>query len=136
MNINAAFPSKYLKESDLNGAQPIVTIDRVVMENIGQGSNQENKPIVYFQGKSKGLVLNKTNGTMISRIAGTPDTDRWKGIKVRLVSAEVEFQGQPVSAIRVREVLKGGPAAAPPPPPPPQSTSEFDEELKEEDIPF
>jgi len=119
-NINTAFPSKYLKEADLNGQQPHVVIARVVWEDVGQGAKTERKPVVYFEGKTKGLVVNKTNAQMIARISGTPETDDWAGTRIRLVSAEVEYQGQPVAAIRVREPLKAasnGKPAAPPPPP-------------------
>ena len=94
MDINAAFPSKYLRAADLAGAAVTVTIDRIELEIVGQGSQKEQKPVVYFAGKQKGLVLNKTNATMIAKIAGSSDTDDWHGIEIRLVSAEVEFQGE------------------------------------------
>ena len=61
MDINSAFPSNYLKAADLRGGRVTVAIDSVVIENIGD----EDKPIVYFQGKEKGLVLNKTNANMV-----------------------------------------------------------------------
>jgi hypothetical protein len=93
------FPSKYLRAADLNGAEPIVTIDRVEMETLGD----DRKPVVYFKGKDKGLVLNKTNFNAIEEISGRDDTDEWKGVKVKLFTAKVEFQGKRVPAIRVDE---------------------------------
>lgn len=130
MNINQAFPSKYLKAADLNGQAVVVTISRVVMEEVGQGTSKEQKPVVYFEGKTKGMVLNKTNSIMITRLADTPDTDYWPGTKIRLVSVEVDFQGQSTPAIRVREMPKSH--AAPPPPPPPAR----EEAPDESEIPF
>lgn len=105
MNINTAFPSKYLKADDCD-EDVIVTITKVTMEDIGQGGKKESKPIVFFKEVTKGLVLNKTNAKMIAKMAGDDDTDHWTGVKVRLIATEVEFQGDLVMAIRVRSVSK------------------------------
>ena len=109
MNIDSAFPSKYLKASDIGENQPVVTIDRIAVEPVGR--DQEMKPIVYFVGKTKGIVLNKTNAKLISNIAKSEDTDDWTGIKVRLIATEVEFQGDLVMSLRVREIKKATKAA-------------------------
>ena len=103
MNINDAFPSNYLKASDIGAAQPVVTIDRVEMEPVGR--QKEMKPIVYFVGKSKGIVLNKTNSKKIAEIASSHDTDDWHGVEVRLYTTEVDFQGETVEAIRIKSPL-------------------------------
>lgn len=110
MNINDAFPSNYLKASDLGEAQPVVAIDRVEVEPIGRG--KEMKPVVYFAGKQKGMVLNKTNSKKIAEIAGSHDTDDWHGVQVKLYATEVDFQGETVEAIRVK-APKAAPAARP-----------------------
>lgn len=104
MNINDAFPSNYLKASDLGEAQPIVTIDRVEFEAVGRA--KEMKPVVYFTGKSKGMVLNKTNSKKIAELAGSNDTDDWHGVAVKLYATEVDFQGETVEAIRVKATAK------------------------------
>ena len=57
MDINAAFPGEFLKAADLQGRQAAVVIDRVEMQKVGD----DHKPVAYFQGKDRGLVLNKTN---------------------------------------------------------------------------
>ena len=101
MNINDAFPSHYLKASDLGDAQPVVTIDRVEIEAVGR--DKEMKPVVYFQGKEKGIVLNKTNSKKIAQIASSPDTDDWRGVKVILYATETEFGGETVECIRVKQ---------------------------------
>ena len=97
MNISSAFPSQFLKAADLQGKRVTVTIDKVVMEDIGG----EPKPIVKFQGKDRGVVLNRTNSNMISEIAGTEETDDWKGVKVVLYPTKTDFQGKRVDCIRV-----------------------------------
>src|SRR3990167_176981 len=116
------FPSKYLRAADLNGKEPIVTIDHIAVETLGDDS----KPVVYFVGKSKGLVLNKTNWNAIEEIAGQDDSDQWKGVRVKLFMAKVEFQGKRVPAIRVDAPMSTRPA----PPPEPVDA------LNDSDIPF
>lgn len=106
MNINSAFPSKYLK-ADVDVSEDVIaTIKTVKIENVGQGAKTEQKPVVFFQELEKGLVLNKTNATMIAKIAKSDDTDDWKGTKIRLIATEVEYQGQIVMGIRVRELKR------------------------------
>lgn len=97
MNINEAFPSNFLKASDLQGGQPTVVISDVRMEDIGD----DRKPVVYFDGKDKGVVLNKTNATNISTAYGH-NTEAWTGKKVVLFTTWVDFNGKSVEAIRIR----------------------------------
>lgn len=114
MNINAAFPSNYLKASDLGESQPVVTIDRVAVEPVGR--DKEMKPVVYFAGKTKGIVLNKTNSKKIAEIAGSHETDDWVGVQIKLYATEVEFSGEQVEAIRIKspkQTAKPKPAPKP-----------------------
>ena len=106
MNITSAFPSTYLKAADLQGRRATVTIDKVVMEDIGG----EHKPVVKFQGKDRGIVLNKTNAAMIAEIAGSEETDDWKGVKVTLYPTKTDFQGKRVDCIRVDYVQGAAPS--------------------------
>lgn len=106
MNINSAFPSKYLKAADAEDGDLLLTIARVKMENVGAKGKDDMKPVVYFGEVEKGLVLNKTNAKMISKIAKSEDTDDWAGTKVRLIATEVEFQGDLVMSLRVRDAKK------------------------------
>lgn len=108
MNINAAFPTKYVAAHDLNGQHVPCTIDRVAMENLGDDDNggAEWKPIVYFAGFSKGLALNKTNAMAISNAYG-PETDNWRGKGIILYPTETEFRGKATPCIRVR-IPQGG----------------------------
>ncbi len=99
MNINKAFPSTYLKASDLDGRTPVVTIKDVKLETIGD----ESKLVAYFAGKDKGLVLNRTNANTIADLTGSEDTDEWMGRSIKLITAKVEFQGRRVPAIRIQE---------------------------------
>lgn len=106
MNVNDAFPSKHLKASDLKGSVVPVTISHVEIEEIGQ--KKDRKPVLYFSGKDKGLVLNKTNSKRIADLLGSPETDDWAGQRIALYPSETEFQGDTVECIRVKAALSGG----------------------------
>jgi hypothetical protein len=101
MRVSDAFPSKHIKAADLRGATVRVTIERYAIEEIGQ--EKSRKIVLYFRGKEKGLVLNKTNATNIELMHG-PDIDDWAGCDVELFTAMVDFQGRSVEAVRVKPV--------------------------------
>lgn len=111
MNINAAFPSTYLKAADLQGRSASVVMDRVSLEEIGG----EHKPVLYFAGKERGLVLNKTNSSIIAEMHGS-ETDDWAGKSIVLYPARVEFQGRIVDAIRIKLDVQSRPAPITPRP--------------------
>jgi hypothetical protein len=99
VKMSTAFPSKYLRAEDLDGRDITVRIDRVQMEEVGE--EKKEKPIIYFEGKSKGLVLNVTNARTISAIYGD-NSDDWRGREILLFEAQVSYQGKTTAAIRVR----------------------------------
>jgi hypothetical protein len=128
MNINDAFPSKYLKASDLpdEGSQAF-TIEKIEIEEIGR--NKEKKPVIYFEEGHKGLVCNKTNARTIAKLLGSEDSDDWTGKIISLFRAEVEFGGEMVESIRVRpKVVK--PRSVP------LSQPKAEQELDENGVPF
>lgn len=97
MKITTAFPSDYLRAADLGGRNVTVTMERVEMKDFGG----DFKPVLYFEGKQRGLVLNKTNSGTISDAYGD-ETEEWAGQQIVLFEATVEFQGRRVPAIRVK----------------------------------
>jgi hypothetical protein len=99
-NVDDLFPSKWLKASDLKGREPALTIKTVKYEPVGKAGDM--KAVVYFERVPKGLILNKTNCNRIVQIAGSGITEDWCGVSVVLFSAQVEFQGDTVDAIRVK----------------------------------
>lgn len=103
MKIGSAFPSTYLKASDIPDDRAVnVRIERVEMEDVGGGrGKKEMKPVLYFVGKEKGMVLNKTNSNTISHAYGE-ETEEWGGKPVMIVSTETEFQGDMVACLRIR----------------------------------
>lgn len=100
MKISAAFPSKYLKASDLpDGRDVRVVIEDVRMELMEQTGDE--KPVCYFQGKDRGLVLNVTNASTISTAYGD-DTEEWYGKPIILFATTTSFGGRTVPCLRVR----------------------------------
>ena len=129
MRISSAFPSKYLKASDLDGKQVKVVMSHVEMEDIGG----DHRPVLYFVGKEKGVVLNKTNSNAIAAAFGD-DTDNWQNGELVLFEAMVDFQGKTTPAIRCRvpprkpmQVVNSGPREVVREVPPP---------IDDSDIPF
>jgi len=97
MRISEEFPSQYLKAADLGGREVRVTMARAERETIGQ----DKKIVLYFKGKEKGLVLNKTNANTIGYGYGD-DTDDWYDQPLILFSVKTDYQGKVVDAIRCR----------------------------------
>ncbi len=131
-NVHDAFPSKYLRASDLAGVSPVVTIERIESELVGR--TREAKLVCYFAGKNKGLVLNKTNATKIAEIVGSPETEDWPDGRVQLYATEVEFQGETVETIRVKAPTVAKKVAPKPVRVPPPSAEQGP--VEEDEIPF
>jgi hypothetical protein len=110
-----AFPSRYLKASDL--VHPTIgTIHSVQYESVGTGSKQESKLVARFKESSlKPLVLNTINASTIAEICDSDDTDDWPGHQIQLFAAKTEFQGKRVPCIRVEvpDVVKKRKPASP-----------------------
>ncbi|MEH2501202.1 arabinogalactan endo-1,4-beta-galactosidase [Bradyrhizobium sp. AZCC 1578] len=97
MKMSEEFPSKYLKAADLQGREVRVIMANVEREKIGDDA----KPVLYFKGKDKGVVLNKTNAGTIADAYGD-DTEDWYDQPLILFSVMVDFQGKVAPAIRCR----------------------------------
>ena len=147
-NIGDAFPSNYVKASDLKGNEAVVVIDRIAFEAVGR--TKEMKAVAYFKGKDKGLVLNKTNAMKIANLAGSQMTEDWPGTRIKIYPTETEFSGETVECIRIKAAGNGNGATrqaapvrrqAPPPPPEPEPEPDYagpsdGEPLTDDDIPF
>jgi hypothetical protein len=110
MNVDAIFPSRFVKGEDIAGKKPTVTISHLTMEEMGK--DKEVNPVLWFSGGvKKGLVLNKTNTTTIASLYGK-ETDDWKGKKITLYTQEERHFGEMHQVIKV---AKSVPVEAAPP---------------------
>lgn len=125
MKFNAMFPSKYLKADDIQGQEPVVTIESLDMERMkDKTGKEEDKWMLSFEGKEKGLILNKTNGKTLVGLFGD-DTKEWMGKRIKLLTQEVEAFGERSMAIRI-SIQK----------PPQAGEAKPDSKLEKDDIPF
>ncbi len=101
MNVNDMFPSKYLKADDIQADTPVV-ISHLVYEMVAE----ESKPVLYFQGCVKGMILNKTNTTSIAQAHNMPETDRWSGLQMLLVREFTDWPAPNTPCLRLRPSLQ------------------------------
>jgi hypothetical protein len=138
MKISDLFPSKYVKAADLNGKPFTLAIKKLVIEEMGHGTEKEKKPVLYFSNAAKGLVLNRTNAMIIANLYGD-ESDGWVGKRVTIYPTQVRAFGQMQDCIRVREEIPAQPK-------PQQQTQQVEESAiddmedvvdhADEDIPF
>ena len=94
---------KYMKHQELPEGDTQVTIKSYAQEVLESNGQKQKKWVLYFHEMDKGLALNATNGKTLCKILGSDDMDDWTGQKILLyVKDDVEFGGEMVSAIRVR----------------------------------
>jgi hypothetical protein len=102
MKTEDVFPSRFVKAEALDH-DVAVTIEQVVLEDVydAQSKEEVKKPVCYFQGKTKGLLLNKTNWASLVDAYGD-ESDAWKGNKAVLTTVDVSAFGDVVKAIRIK----------------------------------
>lgn len=86
------------------GERKTVTIAGVRRETVnGPDGKREECTIVSFREPEKPLILNATNGKMISRVTGTPYVEQWAGHRIVLAVEKVKAFGELVDAVRVQK---------------------------------
>jgi hypothetical protein len=113
MSYKDYFHSRFLKVDDLKGRKLALTIDKFVEEEVGQGADKKDKPVIYFRETTKGLVLNRINADTIAEIVGTDDEQSWAGHRIILIPSKTEFQSKRVPCIRIEEPGAAALPAAP-----------------------
>jgi hypothetical protein len=129
MKIGEAFPGEFLRKED-GGWPRKFTISHIEREmKVGD----DIKPVVFFTGEERGLVLNKTTSGQITEICGSDETDDWTFREVVVyVDPDVMFGGKKVGGLRVR-APKLQQAAKPVQKPAPARSIEAE---MDDDIPF
>lgn len=83
-----AYKGNFLEAADLSGREVEVKISNVAAPNSVQSADGKviNKPILYFDGASKGLILNKTNAKRIALLycPKAKTLEEWVGTKITL----------------------------------------------------
>lgn len=79
MLISQTYPRKYATAEDLAGKDLDLTIARVTLEQVGP----VQKPVAFFFGAKKGIILSATLARQIAALHGD-DTAGWHGRRVNL----------------------------------------------------
>jgi hypothetical protein len=103
------YGSKYLSVADLKDREPRLKIGKVeVAELTDKGGVTKRKYVVWFEGATKALVINRTNAKKLADIHGK-QTSNWIGQNVELYSEETTFG----KGVRVRPLRKPATPAEP-----------------------
>lgn len=117
-HFRSMFHSDYVGSWELpKGKDIVVTITRVEAGELNRPGSRDKKlaPILHFDGKKKGMVLNKTNALTIETIYG-PETDDWIGKRIAIYCTTTQFGRQTVDCIRVRDRVPSSSAKKQPQP--------------------
>lgn len=102
------FLGRYIAAAEFGGKEPTVTIASVQLELVEDTDEKKpprNRWIVYFEGKERGWLLNKTNAILLAALFNSRKTEEWIGKRVTLCAEDVQMNGETLLGIRVR----GGP---------------------------
>src|SRR5215471_11653703 len=102
MRANQAFPSKYLKSSDVKEKPRVAVISHLAQETVGQGQDAKEKHVLHLEDQ-KPLVLNRTNWDALEEAFG--DSDDWPGHKAKIKAARTQFQGKPTDGTRLEAIV-------------------------------
>ena len=107
--------SKFLRKEDFDEDQ-VCTIKDCKLENVGRDDQPEERWVLFFRERDKGMVLNVTTIRVLEAAYGG-DTDRWVGNKVMVyVDPNVSFGGKVVGGLRLRAPKKQSVKEPTPPP--------------------
>jgi hypothetical protein len=99
--------SKYFRAEDVP-QEKLLKIKGVSEEKVGQGADQSDKLVVWFDNSKKGLALNRTNNRAIRGAYGD-DTADWAGKLIVVFPTTGDFRGRQVPCLRVRIPPKDNP---------------------------
>jgi hypothetical protein len=104
----------YLKKEDL--PEPVDTTLLWIKEEkvTAPGKGTTTRLVAYFDGLSKGLVINMANADTLAELTGTDDYEKWGDTPVQLyVDPEVKYGGKKTGGIRIRKPLGPAPVQKP-----------------------
>lgn len=84
------------------GQELKLTIEKVQKEQVKTAEGTQECIVAYFKGGQKGMIINKTNAKIITKILDTPYIEQWAGKSIIIYSAKVRAFGETVDALRVK----------------------------------
>jgi hypothetical protein len=79
-----------------------LTIEKVQKEQVKTAEGTQECIVCYFKGGQKGMIINKTNAKIITKVLDTPVIEHWVGKSIIIYSAKVRAFGETVDALRVK----------------------------------
>jgi hypothetical protein len=124
MKKSDAFNSKYFKAADFPNEPMTLEIETVRFEDFERdGKPVQQKPVVYFVGEKRGLVIGPTQWDQIVDLTGEEDTDGWPGHRLELFrDRTLSPDNREVDCIRFRAPRQSEMTITPPKPKPTAST--------------
>lgn len=81
--VDQLYPDPWLRVDDLNGRAYVLTIKRCDIEMVHSTIARESKLVAILDiGRTKRLILNKTQCEAVADIAGSRIFDEWPGTKI------------------------------------------------------
>ncbi len=84
------------------GQELKLTIEKISKEQVKTAEGTQECIVAYFIGGKKGMILNKTNCKIITKVLDTPYIDNWVGKSIVIYAAKVKAFGDMVEALRVK----------------------------------
>ena len=84
----------------------IASLTTETVESWQKGSKPKECLIMHFEGKDRGIVINKTNFKRLADLFGW-DTDDWVGQEVTIETAKVKAFGRIIDSIEIRKPNAG-----------------------------
>lgn len=95
------FDYRFLASDELT-QDVVVKIKSITKDQAFNGREKEDVVVIHFEGKKKGIIINKTNAKRITKIAGSPNMEDWIGVEITLTNERVSAYGATMDAIRVK----------------------------------
>jgi hypothetical protein len=84
------------------GQELKLTIEKVQKEQVKTAEGTQECIVAYFKGGQKGMIINKTNAKIITKVVDTPFIEQWVGKSIIIYAAKVRAFGEMVEALRVK----------------------------------
>ena len=94
----------------------ILSIREARTESVASADGSGKKSdclVVHWNESAKPMIVNTTNAKAISKVAGSPYVEKWKGVHVQIYIAKIRAFGEDVEALRIRQTKPNVPTAKP-----------------------